>query len=117
MRKTIVAVAAMCLVLSLAAQGPQSATQVIENAAAALGGKARLLELKSLKIEGYGQIAYQNGGGNISSSPDAPQKWIDVPEYEKIIDFPNRRMRVRQRQHNQFVFGTRHEQNVSATFG
>jgi glyoxylase-like metal-dependent hydrolase (beta-lactamase superfamily II) len=30
-----------------------------------------------LTIEGYGQLAYQNGGGNITSSIDAPQKWID----------------------------------------
>src|SRR5206468_4645013 len=34
------------------------------------------------------------------------QKWIDVPEYEKIIDLEHRRMRVRQRQHNHFVFAS-----------
>jgi glyoxylase-like metal-dependent hydrolase (beta-lactamase superfamily II) len=106
MRKTIMVVAVLCSVVALSGQGARTATQVIDGAAGALGGKQRIQALKTIKLEGYGQIAYMNGGGNISSSPDAPQKWIDVPEYEKIIDLENRRMRVRQRQHNHFVFAS-----------
>ena len=45
-----------------------------------------------------------NGGGNISASPDAPQKWVSIPEYEKTIDLEHGRMRVRQRNHQNFVF-------------
>ncbi len=45
-----------------------------------------------------------NGGGNISASVDAPQKWISVPDYEKTIDLEHGRMRVRQRNHQNFVF-------------
>lgn len=81
-----------------------SATDVVARAAEALGGRERILAIKTLTIEGYGQVAYQNGGGNITSSPDAPQKWIDVNEYSRAIDLVNRRMRVRQRQVNDFVF-------------
>jgi hypothetical protein len=98
--------AGLCAVATLSGQGTRSAAQLIDSAAEALGGRQRILSIKTIKIEGYGQIAYQNGGGNISSSPDAPQKWSNVPEYEKIIDIENRRMRVRQRQHNHFVFAS-----------
>ena len=55
-------------------------------------------------MAGYGETAYMNGGGNISASPDAPQKWISIPEYEKTIDVEHGRMRVPQRNHQNFVF-------------
>jgi hypothetical protein len=106
MRKGIVVLVTWCAAASLLGQTTRTATGVIDGAAEALGGRQRLLAIKSIKIEGYGQVAYQNGGGNISTSADAPQKWINVPEYEKIIDLANRRMRVRQRQHNAFVFAS-----------
>src|SRR5687768_8476901 len=104
MRKGIVVLVTWCAAASLLGQTTRTATGVIDGAAEALGGRQRILAIKSIKIEGYGQVAYQNGGGNISTSPAAPQKWINVPEYEKIIDLANKRMRVRQRQHNAFVF-------------
>ena len=104
MRKSIVVLVTWCAAVSLLGQTTRTATGVIDGAAEALGGRQRILAIKSIKIEGYGQLAYQNGGGNVSTSPDAPQKWINVPEYEKIIDLENKRMRVRQRQHNAFVF-------------
>jgi hypothetical protein len=104
MRKGIVVLVTLGAAISLLGQTARTATGVVDGAAEALGGRQRILAIKSIKIEGYGQVAYQNGGGNISTSPDAPQKWVNVPEYEKIIDLANRRMRVRQRQHNAFVF-------------
>ena len=73
-------------------------------AADALGGQARILAIKTLTIEGYGQLAYQNGGGNITSSIDAPQKWIDINDYMRVVDLEHGRSRVRQRQINDFVF-------------
>lgn len=106
MRKNIVGLVLWCGAASLLGQTTRTAAGVIDSAAEALGGRQRILAIKSIKIEGYAQIAYQNGGGNISTSPDAPQKWVDVPEYEKIIDLEHRRMRVRQRQHNHFVFAS-----------
>jgi Metallo-beta-lactamase superfamily len=77
---------------------------VINRAAEALGGKDRVMGLKTLKVVGYGQIAYQDGGGNIASSPDAPQKWINVSAHQRVIDLDNGRMNVQQRNTQDFVF-------------
>ncbi|HEY9467628.1 MAG TPA: MBL fold metallo-hydrolase, partial [Vicinamibacterales bacterium] len=76
---------------------------LVVRAAEALGGRDRILALKTLTIEGYGHLAYQNGGGNITSSIDAPQKWISVSDYVRTIDLEHMRTRVRQRQANEFV--------------
>jgi len=101
----LLAIAGTLVIATPTAQGPSSpALQLVTRAAEALGGRERILALKRIVVEGYGQIAYQNGGGNITSSLDAPQKWIDVRDYARVIDFENRRMRVRQRQLNAFVF-------------
>jgi glyoxylase-like metal-dependent hydrolase (beta-lactamase superfamily II) len=83
-----------------------SAAEVVARAAEALGGRRRLLEARTLVVEGYGQLAQQNGGGNITASPDAPQKWIDVNDYAMAVDLTAGRMRVRQRQTADFVFAT-----------
>ena len=77
---------------------------VIARAAEALGGRNRVMAANTLTIEGYGQLAYQNGGGNITSSPDAPQKWVDINEHRREIDLRTGRMLVRQKQVNGFVF-------------
>ncbi len=75
----------------------QSAPDVIRRAAEALGGEDRILSLRTLKIEGYGQAAAQNGGANASASVDSPQVWTNIQGYEKTIDLANNRVRVRQR--------------------
>jgi glyoxylase-like metal-dependent hydrolase (beta-lactamase superfamily II) len=77
---------------------------VITRAADALGGRSRVMAADTLIIEGYGQLAYQNGGGNITSAPDAPQKWMDVNDHRREIDLRSGRMVVRQKQVNDFVF-------------
>jgi hypothetical protein len=59
----------------------QSRPRSSRTAAEALGGRDRILAIKTLTIEGYGQLAYQNGGGNITSSIDAPQKWTSISDY------------------------------------
>jgi hypothetical protein len=82
----------------------RQAEDVIKLAAQALGGAGRLRSVKTIAVAGYGETAYMNGGGNISAAVNAPQKWISVPEYEKTLDLEHRRMRVRQRNHQNFVF-------------
>jgi len=100
-----VAIAGVAVIANLTAQGQSSPSrQLVTRAAEAMGGRERILALKRITVEGYGQIAYQNGGGNITSSPDAPQKWIDLRDYVRVVDLENGRMRVRQRQLNAFVF-------------
>jgi glyoxylase-like metal-dependent hydrolase (beta-lactamase superfamily II) len=88
----------------------------------ALGGRERILAIKTLRIEGYGQLASQMGGGNITGAPDAPQKWINITEHERTIDLVNNRSRVRQRNVTGFVFArlanygrVRQEQVVDGT--
>src|SRR4029453_15414061 len=86
------------------AQSGSPGLALITRAANALGGRDRILAIKTLTIEGYGQLAYQNGGGNITSSIDAPQKWINVNDFVRVVDLEHGRTRVRQRQVNDFVF-------------
>lgn len=78
----------------------------IARAADALGGRSRILAARTLTVEGYGQLAAQNGGGNLTTSPDAPMKWTDVNDYVQVIDLANGRMRVRQTQAADFVAAT-----------
>lgn len=78
--------------------------QLINRAADALGGRERLLSVKTLTIYGYGQQAYQNGGGNITASPDAPQKWVNVNGLARTIDLEHGRMHLEQRLVQDFVF-------------
>jgi hypothetical protein len=84
------------------AQSPEA--RAVNAAAEALGGKAKLLALRSLTIYGYGQLAYQDGGGNVTSSPDAPQKWANIRDSKRTIDLASSRMRLEQRQYQDFVF-------------
>jgi hypothetical protein len=92
-----------------------SAQQLVQDAAAALGGRTRLLAVRDLRIEGYGQIGSQNGGGNISADPNAPQKWINYMGHIRHIDFVNERMRTVQTQTHDFVFA--YERNMRGVPG
>jgi hypothetical protein len=90
--------------LAAVAQTPSPESTLVAAAADALGGRDRLLALRSLRIEGSGQLASQMGGGNITGSPDAPQKWINIVDHERTIDLATERSRVRQRNVTGFVF-------------
>jgi glyoxylase-like metal-dependent hydrolase (beta-lactamase superfamily II) len=109
-KSSLVLVAAVALAWTVAETGAvfgQSSGQPIDlitRAAEALGGRSRVQALKTITIEGYGQLAYQNGGGNITSSPDAPQKWIDINNYVRIVNLERWQARVTQTQVNDFVF-------------
>jgi hypothetical protein len=87
-------------------QGVSREMEMVDRAAEALGGKERLLAVKTLRIVGYGELAYQNGGGNITGHPDAPMKWRSVRDYERTIDLEHWRTRVQQRVANNFVFAS-----------
>jgi hypothetical protein len=87
-----------------------SASRVVDAAAEALGGKARIQALRSMTITGYGQIGNQNGGGNIDPSPFAPQKLVNIGGAVRTIDLMNGRMRLTQTQTHDFVFA--YERNM-----
>ena len=89
----------------------ETAQAVIAQAAAALGGMDQVMGARTLKIYGYGQAAYQDGGGNIASSPDAPQKWVNIDGYRRVIDLEHGRTNVQQRNVQDFVFAYRRFMN------
>jgi hypothetical protein len=97
MRKSIAAACILAATMFGHASAQAPASNVIRKAAQALGGVDRVLSVRSLRIEGYGQEALQNGGGNASASADAPQRWNNIMSYEETIDLSNHRVRVRQR--------------------
>jgi hypothetical protein len=82
-------------------------TAVINQAVEALGGKSLVMGAKSLKIYGYGQMAYQDGGGNVASSPDSAQKWININAHQRVTDLEHGRTNVKQRNVQDFVFAYR----------
>ena len=100
------AAAVVALVSGLASQGTAPERQVVTRAADALGGHDRVMAVKTLQIIGYGELAYFNGGGNITGDPAAPQKWQKVLEYTRTIDLEHWRTRVQQRLKMDFVFAS-----------
>ena len=94
------------LAIRLAGQAAAPERQLVTRAADALGGRDRVMALKTLQIVGYGELAYFNGGGNITGDPDAPQKWQKVLEYTRTIDLEHWRTRVQQRLKMDFVFAS-----------
>ena len=97
---------ATTLVIGLAGQGTAPERQLATRAADALGGRDRVMALKTLQIVGSGELAYFNGGGNITGDPDAPQKWQAVLDYTRTIDLEHGRTRVQQRLKMDFVFAS-----------
>src|SRR5688500_3782248 len=94
------------LVIRLAGQTTAPERQLVARAADALGGRDRVMALRTLQIVGYGELAYFNGGGNITGDPNAPQKWQKVLEYTRTIDLEHSRTRVQQRLKMDFVFAS-----------
>jgi glyoxylase-like metal-dependent hydrolase (beta-lactamase superfamily II) len=81
-----------------------TARQAVDAAAAALGGADRLTALRNITLMGYAQYAYQNGGGNISPLPGAPQKFIAANDYRRVYDLQNTRMLHQERRNDLFPF-------------
>ena len=110
MRKSIVVLSVTvatvtALVVGLAGQATAE-LQLVTRAADALGGRDRVMAVKTLQIVGYGELAYFNGGGNITGEPHAPQKWQKVLDYTRTIDLEQWRTRVQQRLKMDFVFAS-----------
>ncbi|MGB7217615.1 MAG: hypothetical protein WBD07_02305, partial [Vicinamibacterales bacterium] len=101
------AIAVACVVwgtVGLRGQAPGPEAQLVGRAAEALGGRSRILAVKTIQVIGYGAQAAQNGGGNITGSPDAPQKWQNILDYHRTIDLERAKMRTQQRVKSNFVF-------------
>ena len=105
----LLAVALVCVAVVPAtyqvgrAQG-SSARAVVEGAAKALGGVEKIQAVKNITLHGYAQYAYQMGGGRISGSPDAPEKYMAANDLTRVYDLANGRFQIRERRNMVFPF-------------
>ena len=92
---------------SVSAGAQESARQVVIDAANAMGGVAQLEAVSSVRLVGYGHESYQDGGSEISTEANAPEKMTNLTAYERVIDLNNNRTRVKARMFRAFIFAAR----------
>jgi glyoxylase-like metal-dependent hydrolase (beta-lactamase superfamily II) len=92
-----------CL-LSLPIHAQTNARGPVAEAARALGGEQRIRAVKNITLIGYGQYAYQFGGGNITGDPNAPQKFQAANDLRRIVDLENDRFQLLERRNFLFPF-------------
>ena len=97
--------AAIAVAAAGVAQGqPQSPRDVLEQAAAAMGGLARLQGLDNLVMTGFGEYVNQQGGSAPSPDPRAPLKWTVAHDAERVFDLRNERAMTLDRRGSLFPF-------------
>jgi glyoxylase-like metal-dependent hydrolase (beta-lactamase superfamily II) len=90
-----------------ALQAQDAARSAVTAAAEAMGGVERIAALRTLRLVGYGNEAYQDGGSEITTEETAPEKVTNLTAYERTIDVANDRTRVRARMYRAFIFAGR----------
>ncbi len=93
--------ALVVLTLAATADAQRPGKPLIEELARAMGGRDRILAVRTIVVEGTGEN--YNLGQNIS--PDAPLPVFAVTAYARSIDFANRRWRQDQTREPRFVTG------------
>jgi len=83
---------------------PMPPRALLEQAAEAMGGLERLRNLDSLVLTGFGQTVSQQGGGNLSPDPHAPQKWQATNAVRRSFDLKSGRALYEDRQAPMFPF-------------
>ena len=78
--------------------------QLIDQAVESLGGSARISQVRNVTLAGYGQYAYMFGGGRISSSPQAPEKYIAANSLRRVFDLEHGRFQQQERRNMLFPF-------------
>lgn len=81
-----------------------AARELATAAAEQLGGAAKIKALHSLVLQGYAQYAYMWGGGNVTASPDAPQKWMAANELQRNWNFDQGTFQLKERRNMLFPF-------------
>ena len=89
MARTICLLAAL-VVAACTTRSPEQ--QIVEDAAAALGGRDRLLAIKTLTLEGEGT----NGNLGQDMTPDGSSQTFTVSAYRRLVDLSGGRFRVEQ---------------------
>lgn len=85
----------------------ENAMIFLENVAEKLGGKNKIKKLNSLQMFGYAQYAYMWGGGNISASPYAPQKYIAANDLQRNWNFREGTFQMKERRNMLFPFASK----------
>ena len=80
--------------------------QAVVDAADAMGGRQKVLDVKTLTVEGEG--AAPNVGQN--TMPDGELPVWKVTEFKRTVDLPNHRMRMQQFRTAQFLFANANTQ-------
>ena len=78
--------------------------RLLEQVAAAMGGRERLQRIDTLVYTGFGQDAYMDGGGNITADVNAPPKWRAIADAQRSIDLKSRAAVLQQRRAPMFPF-------------
>jgi glyoxylase-like metal-dependent hydrolase (beta-lactamase superfamily II) len=81
-----------------------TARATLEAAAEALGGMDRVQRIKNITLLGYGEYAYQFGGGNVVESPRGAQRMIAANELRRVYDLENDRFKLYERRNMLFTF-------------
>src|SRR6266571_4656852 len=81
-----------------------AARTVVDDAAKALGGAEKIRSVRNIILHGYAQYAYQMGGGRISGSLDAPEKYMAANDLTRVYDLANGRFQMRERRNMLFPF-------------
>ncbi len=100
MKKHLYLLLTVAVALATACGRTPPERQAILDAADAMGGRQKILSIKTLTIEGEGDAP--NVGQN--KMPDSELPNWKVTEFKRTIDLPNHRMRVEQRRTAQFQF-------------
>jgi glyoxylase-like metal-dependent hydrolase (beta-lactamase superfamily II) len=93
-------VALVSVVAMMACSRPTPERRTVDDTAAALGGRSRILAVKSLVIEGEGT----NGNLGQDMTPEASTQAFNVTGYRLAIDVPGRRWRIDQTRTPNFTY-------------
>ena len=91
---------AVCTLAVAACARTSPERQMIDDAAAAMGGRDRILAAKALIIEGDGR----NGNLGQDLTPEATTQAFLVSEYTRAIDLDGRRLRIAQTRTPNFAY-------------
>ena len=102
----------LCIALSaallpcVAPAAPDAAADrpLIVEAANALGGLERVRSIKNITLIGYGMYAYQFGGGNVTASPLAVQRYMAANGLRRVYDLEHDRFQQIERRNMLFTF-------------
>lgn len=103
-RAVLCAMTALLGFVPVASAQQTTANALLDQVAAAMGGRDRLQAITTLVYTGFGQDAYMDGGGNITAEPNAPPKWRAIADAQRSIDVRARRAVLQQRRAPMFPF-------------